>query len=48
MNNLIKELLRGNSGDNIFPFFWQHGEDEQTLRKMMKSSSTSVPGRKPL
>ena len=36
MNNLIKELLRGNSGDNVFPFFWQHGEDEQTLRKMMK------------
>ena len=36
MNNTIRELLKGNSGDYIFPFFWQHGEDEQTLRKMMK------------
>ena len=36
MNNTVKELLKGNSGDHIFPFFWQHGEDESTLRKMMK------------
>lgn len=36
MNNTVKELLKGNSGDHIFPFFWQHGEDEATLRKMMK------------
>lgn len=36
MNQIIRELLNGNSGDYIFPFFWQHGEDEQMLRKMMK------------
>ncbi len=36
MNNTVKELLKGYSGDYIFPFFWQHGEDEDTLRKMMK------------
>ena len=36
MNDTIRELLKGNSGDHIFPFFWQHGEDEATLRKMMK------------
>ena len=36
MNGTIRELLNGNSGDHIFPFFWQHGEDEGTLRKMMK------------
>lgn len=35
MNSVVKELLKGNSGDYIFPFFWQHGEDETTLRKMM-------------
>ena len=35
MNHTIKELLKGNTGDYIFPFFWQHGEDEATLRKMM-------------
>ena len=36
MDKTVKELLKGNSGDYIFPFFWQHGEDEETLRKMMK------------
>ncbi|MBQ6334821.1 MAG: hypothetical protein IJI46_07135 [Erysipelotrichaceae bacterium] len=36
MDQTIRELLNGNSGDHIFPFFWQHGEDEETLRKMMK------------
>ena len=36
MNQTIKELLNGNTGDHIFPFFWQHGEDEGMLRKMMK------------
>ena len=35
MNQIIRELLNGKSGDYIFPFFWQHGEDEQMLRKMM-------------
>lgn len=36
MNTVIKRLLNGNSGDYIFPFFWQQGEDEEMLRKMMK------------
>ena len=36
MNTIIEKLLNGNSGDYIFPFFWQHGEDEEMLRKMMK------------
>ena len=35
MNKTVKELLKGKSGDNIFPFFWQHGEDEEKIRKMM-------------
>ncbi|KAF1299247.1 hypothetical protein BAU15_00960 [Enterococcus sp. JM4C] len=35
MNKKIEKLLN-NQGDNyIFPFFWQHGEDEETLRKYM-------------
>ncbi|MBR0450728.1 MAG: hypothetical protein IJI78_01945 [Oscillospiraceae bacterium] len=36
MNSVIKGLLSGSIGDFIFPFFWQHGEDEAMLRKMMK------------
>ncbi|MBQ8996103.1 MAG: hypothetical protein IJ091_09830 [Oscillospiraceae bacterium] len=36
MNEIIARLLQGESGDHIFPFFWQHGEDEATLRKMMR------------
>ena len=35
MNKTVKELLKGKSGDYIFPFFWQHGEDEEKIRKMM-------------
>ena len=35
MNSIVKALLEGSSGDHVFPFFWQHGEDEVTLRKMM-------------
>ncbi len=31
----IQELLSGMEGDYIFPFFWQHGEDEATLREYM-------------
>ena len=31
------EKLLNNGGENyIFPFFWQHGEDEDTLRKYMR------------
>lgn len=36
MNLKMKKLLK-NQGDNyILPFFWQHGEDEATLRKYMQ------------
>ena len=33
MNGIIKALLRGESENHILPFFWQHGEDEKTLRE---------------
>ena len=36
MNQTISDLLQGNSGDYIFPFFWQHGEEEDKIRKMME------------
>ena len=36
MNQTITDLLKGKSGDNIFPFFWLHGEEEEKLREMMK------------
>lgn len=32
----IKQLLEGNSENHLMPFFWQHGEDEETLREYMK------------
>lgn len=36
MGKSVAELLK-NQGDNyIFPFFWQHGEDEETLRDYMR------------
>ena len=36
MGTTMEELLR-NRGDNyVFPFFWQHGEDEKTLRSYMR------------
>ena len=34
-NKTIARLLAGESDNHILPFFWQHGEDETTLRKMM-------------
>jgi hypothetical protein len=35
MNSKIRDLLNGKGGNYILPFFWQHGEDEATLRKYM-------------
>lgn len=32
----MKQLLNGEGENYIFPFFWQHGEDETTLRNYMK------------
>lgn len=33
INKTIQNLLEGKAENHIFPFFWQHGEDETTLRK---------------
>ena len=31
----LKEILAGKHENHILPFFWQHGEDEETLRNYM-------------
>lgn len=36
MNKKIEKLLEGRGENHIFPFFWQHGEDEDVLREYMK------------
>ena len=36
MNETIQKLLNGEWENHILPFFWQHGEDEATLREYMK------------
>lgn len=36
MSDKIKVLLEGKGENYIFPFFWQHGETEEVLRKYMK------------
>ena len=36
MNDQIQRLLGGSWDNHIFPFFWQHGEDEATLREYME------------
>ncbi len=36
MNEKITKLLNGKGGNYIFPFFWQHGEEEGVLRKYME------------
>lgn len=36
MNQKVKSLLNGNGRNYIFPFFWQHGENEDVLREYMK------------
>ena len=35
MNRTIQTLLEGRAENHILPFLWQHGEDEETLRRMM-------------
>ena len=32
---LIQDLLEGRAENHLMPFFWQHGEDEATLREYM-------------
>lgn len=41
MTEKIKKLLQGRGGNYIFPFFWQHGEDEATIREYMKAIDES-------
>lgn len=36
MNTRIYEALTGRQNNYILPFFWQHGEDEDTLRNYME------------
>ena len=35
MNKTVARLLCGKADNHMLPFFWQHGEDEETLRKYM-------------
>jgi len=35
MNRTIQALLNGQEENRVLPFFWQHGETEETLREMM-------------
>ena len=35
MNQTLERVRSGNADNHILPFFWQHGEDEATLREMM-------------
>ena len=35
MNKTIQKLLSGNADNHMLPFFWQHGENEATLREYM-------------
>ncbi len=37
MNDKIKKLLENKGGNYIFPFFWQHGEEEAVLREYMEA-----------
>ena len=34
-NELIQMLLENKEENHMMPFFWQHGEDEATLREYM-------------
>ena len=36
MSEKIRRLLEGKGENYILPFFWQHGEDEGTLRHYMR------------
>ena len=36
LHGKIQKLLNGQGGNYIFPFFWQHGEEEAVLRDYMR------------
>ncbi|MCD8067415.1 MAG: hypothetical protein LUE87_00705, partial [Lachnospiraceae bacterium] len=44
MNERIDKLLNNQGGNYIFPFFWQHGEREETLREYMRAIHESNIG----
>ena len=35
MDTRLLQVLKGEEENYILPFFWQHGEDEATLREYM-------------
>ncbi len=35
MNRTLQQVLENDTGNYILPFFWQHGESEEVLRKYM-------------
>ena len=37
MSARLSELLRGEGGNYMLPFFWQHGEEEAVLRDYMRA-----------
>lgn len=41
MEKRLQEALEGREDNYILPFFWQHGETEASLRKMMNAISNS-------
>ena len=36
LNERVNQLLAGKGENYIFPFFWQHGEEEAVLRDYMQ------------
>ena len=36
MSQLLQKILDGKGGNYLLPFFWQHGENEETLRTYMR------------
>lgn len=44
MEKRLREVLRGEEGNYILPFFWQHGESEEKLREMMGAVQDSGIG----
>ena len=44
MNQTIEKLLGGEYENHMLPFFWQHGEDEETLRDYMRAISEANCG----
>lgn len=44
MNKKIEKILKNQGENYIFPFFWLHGESEETLRKYMRVINESNIG----